>query len=88
MNQSEVKPRTVYQKFKLTTELFEHYAQLLVDQCWLEVVVFEIPRINLERQDQEDLTSIISRIVPVEVRFDRVSQDSIQVSVKRLGGCV
>ena len=41
----EAKPRTAYQKFKLIMELFEHYAQLLVDQCWIEVVVFEIPRV-------------------------------------------
>ena len=46
----EAKPRTAYQKFKLIMELFEHYAQLLVDQCWIEVVVFEIPRVNLTRR--------------------------------------
>lgn len=82
----EVKPRTAYQKFKLITELFEHYAQLLVDQCWLEFVVFEIPRMNLQRQDQEDLASIISSKVPVEVQFLRTTRRDIQVTVKRIKG--
>ena len=80
------KPRTAYQKIKLVMELFEHYAQLLVDQCWLEVVVFEIPRVPLTRQDQEDLASIISSKVPVEVQFLRTTRRDIQVTVKKIKG--
>lgn len=81
-----VKARTAYQKCKLIMELFEHYAQLLVDQCWIEVVVFEIPRVNLQRQDQEDLARIISSKVPVEVQFLRTTRRDIQVTVKRIKG--
>lgn len=86
MNKTELKPRTAYQKIKLIMELFEHYAQLLVDQCWLEVVVFEIPRVNLQQQDQLDLSSIISSKVPVEVKFLRTNRGSIQVTVRRIKG--
>ena len=86
MMQYEMKARTAYQKCKLIMELFEHYAQLLVDQCWIEVVVFEIPRVNLQRQDQEDLAYIISSKVPVEVQFLRTTRRDIQVTVKRIKG--
>lgn len=86
MIQYEVKPRTAYQKFKLIMELFEHYAQLLVDQSWLEFVVFEIPRMNLTRQDQDDLASIISSKVPVRVVFQRTMRRTIQVTAKRVKG--
>lgn len=86
MIQYEMKARTAYQKFKLIMELFEHYAQLLVDQCWIEVVVFEIPRVNLTRQDQDDLRYIISSKVPVRVIFQRAMRRTIQVTVKRIKG--
>ena len=86
MMQYEMKARTAYQNFKLIMELFEHYAQLLVEQCWLEVVVFEIPRVNLTRQDQDDLRYIISSKVPVRVIFQRTMRRTIQVTVKRIKG--
>lgn len=86
MSQNELKPKTAYQKFKLIMELFDHYAQLLIDQCWLEVVVFKIPAVNLQRQDQEDLAYIISSKVPVEVQFLRTTRRDIQVTVKRIKG--
>ncbi len=85
MVQYEVKSRTPFQKFKLVMELFEKYAEILEEQSWLEFVVFEIPRMTLHRQDQEDLAFIISRRVPVEVRFDRTVRGTIQITVKRLG---
>ena len=75
-----------YQKFKLIMELFEKYAELLQDQVWLEVVVFEIPRLPLTRQDQLDLSSIITAKVPAVVSFNRTVRGTIQVSIKRAEG--
>lgn len=72
-----------YQKFKLIMELFGNYAELLQDQCWLEIVVFEIPRVPLTRQDQQDLSSIITTKVPAVVSFSRTVRGTIQVSIKR-----
>ena len=86
MIQYETKPRTPFQKFKLVMELFEKYAEISEEQSWLEVVVFEIPRMTLHRQDQEDLTSTISIRVPVKVEFHRTVRGTIQITVQRLGG--
>lgn len=44
------------------------------------------PRMNLQRQDQEDLAFIISSKVPVEVQFLRTTRRDIQVTVKRIKG--
>lgn len=86
MIQYETKNRTPFAIFKTIMDAFNQRADLMAEQSWLEFVIFQVPKVELSKEDITYLSSIVVKRVNAKVEFDfKKSDEFIEVTIRRVG---
>ena len=70
MIQYGTKPRTPFATFKTIMDAFKQRADLLAEQTWLEFVIFQVPAMELSKEDMMDLSLMVVKRVNAIVEFN------------------
>lgn len=63
MMQYEMKARTPFATFKTIMDAFKQRADLLAEQTWLEFIIFQVPAMELSKEDMMDLSLMVIKRV-------------------------
>lgn len=87
MIQYETKPRTPFTTFKTIMDAFKQHADLLAEQAWLEFIIFQVPAMELSKEDMMDLSLMVVKRVNAIVEFNFKKDDEIiEVTIRRVMG--
>ena len=87
MIQYGTKSRTPFATFKMIMDAFKQRADLLVEQTWLEFIIFQVPAMELSKEDMMDLSLMVVKRVNAIVEFNFKKDDEIiEVTIRRVMG--
>lgn len=87
MIQYGTKPRTPFATFKTIMDAFKQRADLLAEQTWLEFIIFQVPAMELSKEDMMDLSLMVVKRVNAIVEFNFKRDDEIiEVTIRRVMG--
>ena len=87
MIQYGTKSRTPFATFKMIMDVFKQRADLLAEQTWLEFIIFQVPAMELSKEDMMDLSLMVVKRVNAIVEFNFKKDDEIiEVTIRRVMG--
>ena len=87
MIQYGTKSRTPFATFKMIMDAFKQRADLLEEQTWLEFIIFQVPAMELSKEDMMDLSLMVIKRVNAIVEFNFKKDDEIiEVTIRRVMG--
>lgn len=87
MIQYGTKPRTPFATFKTIMDAIKQRADLLAEQTWLEFIIFQVPAMELSKEDMMDLSLMVIKRVNAIVEFNFKKDDEIiEVTIRRVMG--
>lgn len=87
MIQCGTKSRTPFARFKTIMDAFKQRADLLAEQTWLGFVIFQVPAMELSKEDMMDLSLMVVKRVNAIVEFNFKKDDEIiEVTIRRVMG--